>query len=158
RSEFDGDRQHRGVEREISRNSESCRHGHRTSAGQKDHQRISNGCAFTAGSTRRRDRRNARSQSRPADRAALAARDTTVPAAKEAFLQARGYFQNYDRPENVDHAIALLDEALRLDANYAAAAAAKGEAYWRKFESTKDPKWIDAATNECQRAIRADDK
>jgi serine/threonine-protein kinase len=95
---------------------------------------------------------------RPADRAALAARDTTVPAAKEAFLQARGYFQNYDRPENVDHAIALLDDALRLDANYAAAAAAKGEAYWRKFESTKDLKWIDAATNECQRAIRADDK
>src|SRR5262249_50321149 len=58
----------------------------------------------------------------------------------------------------VDHAIALLDEALRLDANYAAAAAAKGEAYWRKFESTKDPKWIGVATTECQRAIRANDK
>jgi serine/threonine-protein kinase len=95
---------------------------------------------------------------KPAERAALNARDTSIAAAKEAFLQARGYFQNYDRPENVDHAIALLEEALRLDPNYAAAAAAKGEAYWRKFESTKDPKWIDAATKDCQQAIRADDK
>jgi serine/threonine protein kinase/tetratricopeptide (TPR) repeat protein len=94
----------------------------------------------------------------PAERAALTARDTRIAAAKEAFLQARGYFQNYDRPENVDHAIALLEEALRLDPIYAAAAAAEGEAHWRKFESTKDPKWIEAATNDCQRAIRADDK
>ena len=95
---------------------------------------------------------------KPAERAALNARDTSIPAAKEAFLQARGYFQNYDRPENVDRAIALLEQALQLDANYAAAAAAKGEAYWRKFESSKDPKWIAAARTDCQRAIRSDDK
>ena len=95
---------------------------------------------------------------KPAERAALNARDTSNPAAREAFLQARGYFQNYDRPENVDRAIALFDQALQLDANYAAAAAAKGEAYWRKFESSKDPKWIAAATTDCQRAIRSDDR
>jgi tetratricopeptide (TPR) repeat protein len=53
-------------------------------------------------------------------------------AAYDAYLRGRGYFDEYDKPENVDHAIEQFQEATRRDPKFAAAYAALGEAYEEK--------------------------
>jgi serine/threonine protein kinase/tetratricopeptide (TPR) repeat protein len=89
----------------------------------------------------------------PAVRDALQVNDTPVPGAKEAYLRGRGYLQEYDKQENVAHAIALFEEAQKLDSNYAQAYAGLGEAYWRKYTQTKSSEWIDAALKNCQTSL-----
>lgn len=87
-------------------------------------------------------------------RADLTASDTQSPAARELYLQARGYLQNYDRPENIDRAAAIFNEALKLDSGYAAAYAGLGDAYWRKYQSSKQPEAIDNGQKACEQALR----
>lgn len=94
----------------------------------------------------------------PEVRDALQARDTKIASAKESYLQARGYFQSFDKPENVDRAISILENALKADPNYAAAYAAMGQAYWAKSERTKETKWIGEAQKMCERALSLEAK
>ena len=97
-------------------------------------------------------------QLEPAERALLESRETNVPAAKDLYLQARGYFENFDRPENVDRSLSLLQQALKLDPKYALAEAAIGDAYLKKFESSKDPKWMSEAQNACAQSLSLNEK
>ena len=60
-------------------------------------------------------------------------------------LQGRGYLQRFERPGNVDTALELFTRALAQDPNYALAYAAVAEAYWRKYEATKDASWVPRA-------------
>jgi tetratricopeptide (TPR) repeat protein len=92
------------------------------------------------------------------ERRALTAHGTQVAPAYEAYLQGRGYLRDYDRPENVDSAVESFRRALRLDSNYAAAHAALGEAYWKKYEIQKDKQWIDYAQRSCEQALSLDPK
>jgi len=94
----------------------------------------------------------------PAQREALLIPDTRIPAAKEAYLRGRGYLQEYDKQENIPHAIALFEEALKLDQNYSRAYAGLGEANWRQYERTKSNEWIDKARDNCQKAISINEK
>ncbi len=89
----------------------------------------------------------------PQERVALAAHGTTEPAAFDYYLQGRGYLQEYQRPENVDNAIAVFQHALERDPNYALAFAGLGEAYWRRYERTKDAQWVNQARSACERAV-----
>jgi len=86
------------------------------------------------------------------DRAALAKRDTKTPAAFDYYLRGRGYLQEYQKPEELDHAIEVFQRALDRDPNYSQAYAGLGEAYWRKYENTQDRQWVDRAAQSCQRA------
>ncbi|MEE9234238.1 MAG: tetratricopeptide repeat protein, partial [Candidatus Acidoferrales bacterium] len=86
----------------------------------------------------------------------LTAHGTTVLTAYDFYLQGLGYMQRYDRPENVDAAITLFQRALEVDADYAQAHAALGEAYWKKPESTKATEWVEAARRSCERALVLD--
>ena len=95
-------------------------------------------------------------QVNPDERQSLAAHGTSVPAAHQLFLIARGYLQNYDRPENVDGAIDLLKQATALDQRYPQAWASLGEAYWRQFEGTNRPQLLDAARNACAQSLQLD--
>src|ERR1019366_5723214 len=54
----------------------------------------------------------------------------TQPAAYEAYIRGRGYLEEYEKPENIDNAIAGFNQALKIDPNYAPAYAGLGEAYW----------------------------
>src|SRR6185295_2333332 len=54
--------------------------------------------------------------------------------------------------------IALFEEALKVDANYARAYAGLGEAYWRRYNRTRASEWIDQARENCQKAINANEK
>ena len=88
----------------------------------------------------------------------LAIGGTTVPDAYDLYAQGTGYLQRYDVAQNVDHAITLFNAALEQDNRYALAQAGLGEAYWRKYEQTKDPQWADQAKKSSTAAIGLNDK
>lgn len=88
----------------------------------------------------------------------LAVGGTTIPDAYDLYAQGIGYLQRYDVAQNVDHAIALFKAALEQDHRYALAHAGLGEAYWRKYEQTKDPQWAEQAKKSSAAAIGLNDK
>jgi serine/threonine protein kinase/tetratricopeptide (TPR) repeat protein len=90
---------------------------------------------------------------RPEDESALKVHGTTVPAAYNYYLQARGYLVDYTKLENVDNAITMNKEALKLDPNFGTAKASLGEAYWRKYSLTKDKRLTEQAKAECEGAV-----
>ncbi len=91
-------------------------------------------------------------------RQALENHGTQVAGAYDYYLQGRGYLQNYDRVENLDSAIQVFERALALDPRYALAHAGLGDAYWKKYETSKDLSWIDKSRAACQQAVHLDDK
>jgi serine/threonine-protein kinase len=90
------------------------------------------------------------------ERQALESHGTQVARAYDFYLQGRGYLQNYDRVENVDSAILVFQRALALDPNYASAFAGLGDAYWKKYASSKDPAWIEKSRQACEQANHLD--
>ena len=79
------------------------------------------------------------------------------PAAYQSYLTALGYIQRYDKPGNLDLAIASLNDAVKTDPSFAVGYAELGEAYRLKYALTKDPQWIDEATANCGKAVRLND-
>jgi serine/threonine-protein kinase len=92
----------------------------------------------------------------PQVRQALHAGETSVPSAYNAYVQAVGYLVRYDKPENVAKAIQLFQKAIREDPRYALAYAGLGEAGWRTYQRTRDPRWADEALSSCLRAAAID--
>jgi eukaryotic-like serine/threonine-protein kinase len=83
---------------------------------------------------------------------------TTVPDAYDLYAEGRGYLQRYDVPQNVDNAISLFKLALERDNRYALAEAGLGEAYWQKYEHTKDSQWAEEAKKTSAAAIALNNK
>jgi eukaryotic-like serine/threonine-protein kinase len=79
------------------------------------------------------------------------------PAAYQSYLEARGQMQRYDRPENVDRAVILLQQAVKADPNFALALASLGEAYLLKFRATQDPARLAEAESNSRRALQLND-
>ncbi|HEX3155679.1 MAG TPA: protein kinase, partial [Candidatus Angelobacter sp.] len=88
---------------------------------------------------------------RPEERRELASHGTGLPDAYNYFLQGRGYLEK--GPESMDSAITLFRRALELDPNYGLAEAELGTAYWSKYESGKDKKFIPKARQACSKAV-----
>jgi len=88
----------------------------------------------------------------PRVRQALRAGETSVPSAYNAYVQAVGYLVRYDKPENVTKAIQLFQKAIHEDPRYALAYAGLGEAGWRTYQRTRDPRWAEDALSSCLRA------
>jgi eukaryotic-like serine/threonine-protein kinase len=78
--------------------------------------------------------------------------------AYELYLKALGYTQRYDKPGNLDLAIAALNDAVKADPRFALGFAQLGEAYRTKYRLDKDTKWIDQALENCQKAEQLDDR
>jgi serine/threonine-protein kinase len=91
---------------------------------------------------------------RPEEQAALNIHGTDQPAAYAYYLQARGYLLDYAKAENVENAIVMVREALKLDRNFGQARAALGQAYWRKYWLTKEKRWTKLAESECDSAVK----
>jgi serine/threonine protein kinase/Tfp pilus assembly protein PilF len=87
----------------------------------------------------------------------LMAGRTSVPGAYAFYLQGRGYLQRHERIENIENAITLFLRALQEDPQYALAQAGLGEAYWRKYERTKDSQCVAQARAACARATQLND-
>lgn len=92
----------------------------------------------------------------PRERTVLAAHGTSQPAAYDYYLRGRGYLQDYYKPENIESAVAAFHGALAQDPRFALAYAGLGEAYWRKYESTKDVQWVAPTQQACGQAARLD--
>jgi tetratricopeptide (TPR) repeat protein len=81
---------------------------------------------------------------------------TQVAEANDLYLQGLGYLQNYQKPENVENALHAFQRAVKLDGGYAPAYAGLGDAYWKKYNNSKDPRWIGPARQACEHAESLD--
>ncbi len=90
----------------------------------------------------------------PSQRQALVARQDTQPAAYEAYIRGRGYLLEYEKPENIDNAIAEFNQALKIDPKYAPAYAGMGRAYLIGFRQlNKSQDWLGRASKNCDTAL-----
>jgi tetratricopeptide (TPR) repeat protein len=78
------------------------------------------------------------------------------PRARDLYLSGRGYLLDWDRLEKVDSAIRLFQSAVQSDATYALAYAGLGQAYWRKYDLTRDGRLVDLAKGACINALAGD--
>ena len=83
-------------------------------------------------------------------------RAPTMESAYEPYLEGRGYMQDLFKEESIGKAIAAFQRSITLDQKYALAYAGLGEAYWRKFQLSKDSQWVGQATTACQQAVDLD--
>ncbi len=81
---------------------------------------------------------------------------TAGPRAHDLYLSGRGYLLDWDRLEKVDNAIALFQSAVQSDPKYSLAYAGLGQAYWRKFDLTRDARLVDLARGACLQALAGD--
>jgi serine/threonine-protein kinase len=93
------------------------------------------GIAVTAGST----------DINPRDR-------TSVAEAYGLYLEGRGYLQGATDRSRLDIAVQAFQRAKDLDQSYAPAYASLGEAYWAKYQATKEAVWVELARDSCERA------
>lgn len=84
--------------------------------------------------------------------------ETGKPAAYEEYLKAVGYMERYDKPGNLDYAIQSLERAARTDPKFALAYAQLGAAYQLKYVLDQNPKWLELALPNCQKAAELGDR
>ena len=81
-------------------------------------------------------------------------RSETNPEAYSSYLRARGFLREYEKPENIELAIAELRNALAMDSEYANAYAALGEAYLTGYQqANRGSDWVDQAQQNCQKSL-----
>jgi tetratricopeptide (TPR) repeat protein/predicted Ser/Thr protein kinase len=93
-------------------------------------------------------------QLRPEEESALQYHGTDNAAAYQYYLQAQGYMLDHTKAENVDNAMLMAREALKLDPNFGMAKALLGESYWFKYANTKQNQWIPLASANCDEAVK----
>jgi serine/threonine-protein kinase len=71
-------------------------------------------------------------------------------------LVGRGYLQSYDKAESIEMAIRVFEQAVQTDPTYARAWAGLGDAYWKKYEKTREAEWVEKARENCERAVVLD--
>jgi eukaryotic-like serine/threonine-protein kinase len=79
---------------------------------------------------------------------------SNVPAAYDLYLEALSYLQRFDKPENLDLAVDRLQKAIAEDQEFALAYAKLGEAYRLKYKAGNDAKWMQAALENCEQALK----
>lgn len=89
---------------------------------------------------------------------APATRPETQPAAYGAYIRGRGYLEEYEKPENIENAIAEFKQAVDLDPKYAPAYASLGEVFYIGFSPPLNhgENWLNEAFANCQEALRLD--
>ena len=76
--------------------------------------------------------------------------------ARELYVRARGYLQDFDKPEQLARAVANFTQATALDPKFAAAYAALGTAYWLQYDDAHDPAVVTRARAACNKALELD--
>ena len=74
----------------------------------------------------------------------------------ELYSKGRAFIERRDVKENIDFAIQIFEESLKLDHEFALAHAGLGEAYWLKYEATREGSWVDRAIASIDRALVLD--
>jgi len=79
--------------------------------------------------------------------------EPSEPEAYEYYLKGRAALQDFTTQENLDRAIPLFDRSIEIDPEFALGYAGLGEAYWRKYETTREPEFVDNARAALNRAL-----
>ena len=74
----------------------------------------------------------------------------------ELYSRGRVFLERRDVRENIDYAIQMFVRALELDPGFTLAHAGLGEAYWRKYEATRESQWVDRAIAASDHALALD--
>ncbi len=91
-----------------------------------------------------------------ADRLKLQRQSTTNIDAFADYAQGRAFLERLDVPGNLDRAVTLFSAAAAKDHAFALAHAGLGEAYWARYQVTKDPDWTVQARVATLEALRLD--
>ena len=83
---------------------------------------------------------------------------SVASSAYESYLKALAHLQRYDKPGNLDLAIAALNSSVERDPRFALGYATLGEAYRLKYETENHPAWLSEASGNCQKALQIDDR
>ena len=82
------------------------------------------------------------------------ARTENNPEAYASYLRGRGYLNDYQKPENIELAIAELRNAVTLDPSYAKAYATLGDAYLLGYQQTnRGSDWVKQARESCEKSL-----
>lgn len=92
----------------------------------------------------------------PSQRQAIEDHGTTVAGAFQDYILGLGYLEDYDRAENIDKAVESFQSALNVDGAYTLAYAGLGQAYWLKYTTTTDTRWVDRSQQSCSHAATLD--
>jgi serine/threonine protein kinase/tetratricopeptide (TPR) repeat protein len=79
-------------------------------------------------------------------------------AAYEDYLAGLGYYQRFDKPGNLDRAIAALQNSVNTDPRFALGFARLAQAYIMKFRLDPNPQWLEYAEKYCRQAAGLDDR
>jgi tetratricopeptide (TPR) repeat protein len=92
---------------------------------------------------------------RTEEQAALNQHATSIPEAFQYYVQGIGYLRSGRRDaETLTSAEILFNQALKLDSNFGRAEAALGEVDWRRYDVTKQKRWVAPAQQACEKAIQ----
>ena len=91
-----------------------------------------------------------------ADRQKLERQPAANVEAFADYAQGRALLERLDVPGNLDRAVALFSAAAAKDRNFALAHAGLGEAYWARYQQTKDANWTIQARAATLDALRLD--
>jgi tetratricopeptide (TPR) repeat protein len=86
------------------------------------------------------------------ERAALTQHGTDQSGAYDDYLEGIGYARQFQKPENLQLAMASFNRALKKDPKYGLAYAGLGEVYWREYEHTRDRSWVESSRAACTKA------
>ncbi|MFN2455548.1 MAG: tetratricopeptide repeat protein [Pyrinomonadaceae bacterium] len=74
----------------------------------------------------------------------------------ERYSKGRAFLERREINRNIDFAIDMFEQALKIDPHFALAQAGLGEAYWLKYEATHDKSWVSRALAANDRALVLD--
>ena len=80
-----------------------------------------------------------------------------TPSSYESYVKSLSYLERFDKPGNLDQAIAELTSAVKTDPSFALGYATLGQAYRLKYQMDHHPAWLDDADANCEKAIAIDD-
>lgn len=89
-------------------------------------------------------------------RQTLERRPTDEPEAFRLYAEARALAERLDVPGNLERAIGKFNQAIDRDADFALAHAGLGEAYWAKYDETKDASFVSGAMTAIAKAQQLD--
>lgn len=67
------------------------------------------------------------------------------PRAYQLYIEGKGALSQFEDPEKINSAIVLFEQAIDEDPAFALAHAGLAEAYWRKYQLTRDTQWTEIA-------------
>jgi serine/threonine-protein kinase len=76
--------------------------------------------------------------------------------ARELYLRAIGYAQDFDKPEQLERAVAAFNNAIAMDPDFSLAYAGLGNAYWLQYNNAHDSSVVERARSACGHAIALD--